>query len=236
MTAIYKMFGYMVKQITREMMMLMLVVAPTLMGVVFKFGIPLFERMVLSRYGMQEILVPYYEMISWLFAMVIGILFAFVGGLVVLGEIDEHVTRYIVITPVGVSGYLFSRILLPALFSMIISIVFIPLFSLCRIDVTTLAVMVIYNSLSGIVTALLVVSISSNKVEGMAIGKLSGLFGAAFFIPLLIKGNVKYVFCLLPMYHIGNWYEKGGMVNLVVSAVLFVGWIYVLYVRFRKKL
>ena len=60
------MFFYMVKQITQEMMMIMLVIAPMLAGLFFRVGIPLVESKILIRFGLEEVLVPYYEYFSWL--------------------------------------------------------------------------------------------------------------------------------------------------------------------------
>ena len=85
MRAANKMFVYMVKQITQEMMMILLAIAPVLAGLFFRIGIPLLENTVLLHYGLEKILVPYYEIFSWLLAMLTGMLFEFVGGLVVLG-------------------------------------------------------------------------------------------------------------------------------------------------------
>ena len=45
MRAVNRMFIYMVKQITQEMMMLMLAIAPVLVGVFFRIGIPLSESL-----------------------------------------------------------------------------------------------------------------------------------------------------------------------------------------------
>lgn len=56
------------------------------------------------HYGLGSVPVLYYEMFSWLLAMVTGMLFAFVGGLVVLGEIDDNVAKYILVTPAGMRG------------------------------------------------------------------------------------------------------------------------------------
>ena len=113
MRAVNRMFIYMVKQITQEMMMLMLCIAPVLVGVFFRIGIPFLENTVLKHYGFERMMIPYYEIFSWLLAMLTGMLFAFAGGLVVLGEIDDNVAKYIMITPVGMRGYLGSRIIIP---------------------------------------------------------------------------------------------------------------------------
>ena len=53
MRAVNRMFIYMVKQITQEMMMLMLAIAPVLVGVFFRLGIPFLENTVLKNYGFE---------------------------------------------------------------------------------------------------------------------------------------------------------------------------------------
>lgn len=236
MKATVRMFGFMVKEILQEMMLILLIVAPILAGCFFRFGIPFLEKSVLSRYGFDTILVPYYELFGWLFAMLTGMLFAFVGGLVVLSEIDDHVTRYIMVTPAGIWGYLGSRIMIPALLSGVMALVCVPLFSLCELSALRVIVMVFSTVLSGIVTALLVVAISSNKVEGMAVGKLSGLFGMTFFIPLFVRGTVRYVFGIFPMFWIGRWYQSPHVLYLIVAAAEFLIWIICLWRRFLHKI
>lgn len=89
---------------------------------------------------------------------------------------------------------------------------------------------------SGIVTTLLVVAISSNKVEEMAVGKLSGLFGMVLFVPYAITGTIKYVFFMFPMFWIGEWSLYGGWEKLIVAFVEFIVWIYILFLKFKKKM
>lgn len=235
MRAVNRMFFYMVKQITQEMMMIMLVIAPMLAGLFFRVGIPLVESKILIRFGLEEVLVPYYEYFSWLLAMLTGMLFAFVGGLVVLGEMDDNVAKYIIVTPAGLKGYLGSRILIPAFISGAVALVCVPAFSLTSFSPAKLIVMVASTMVSGIVTSLLVVAISSNKVEGMAVGKLSGLFGMTFFVPLAVKGLVKYVFSIFPMFWIGEWTLSGGWWKLVMAFLEFAVWMILLFRRFEKK-
>ncbi len=236
MRAANKMFVYMVKQITQEMMMILLAIAPVLAGLFFRIGIPLLENTVFIHYGLERILVPYYEIFSWLLAMLTGMLFAFVGGLVVLGEIDDNVAKYIMVTPAGIRGYLSSRILIPAFISGLVALICVPVFSLVRIGVAKLMVMVISTLLSGIVTAMLVVTISSNKVEGMAVGKLAGLFGMVFFVPAVVTGMIKYAFCLFPMFWIGEWSISGKWVYLILAFVEYGIWSVVLVFKFRRKM
>lgn len=236
MKAVNKMFLYMVKQITQEMMMIMLAIAPVLTGLFFRIGIPFLEEHILRHYGLEQIIIPYYEIFSWLLSMLTGMLFAFVGGLVVLGEIDDNVAKYIMITPAGIRGYLCSRIIIPAIISAVVALICVPIFSLVDIGFVKLIIMVLTTMLSGIITTLLVVAMSSNKVEGMAIGKISGLFGVMYFVPLLVTGTIRYVFCLFPMFWIGEWNVYGGGEKLIIAFFEFVIWICIMLWRFYTKM
>lgn len=236
MKAVNKMFLYMVKQITQEMMMIMLAIAPVLTGLFFRIGIPFLEEHILRHYGLEQIIIPYYEIFSWLLSMLIGMLFAFVGGLVVLGEIDDNVAKYIMITPAGIRGYLCSRIIIPAIISAVVALICVPIFSLVDIGFVKLIIMVLTTMLSGIITTLLVVAMSSNKVEGMAIGKISGLFGVMYFVPLLVTGTIRYVFCLFPMFWIGEWSVYGGGEKLIIAFCEFPIWICIMLWQFYKKM
>jgi len=236
MKAVNKMFLYMVKQITQEMMMIMLAIAPVLTGLFFRIGIPFLEEHILRHYGLEQIIIPYYEIFSWLLSMLTGMLFAFVGGLVVLGEIDDNVAKYIMITPAGIRGYLCSRIIIPAIISAVVALICVPIFSLVDIGFVKLIIMVLTTMLSGIITTLLVVAMSSNKVEGMAIGKISGLFGVMYFVPLLVTGTIRYVFCLFPMFWIGEWSVYGGGEKLIIAFCEFLIWICIMLWQFYKKM
>ena len=232
-----KMFGFMVRQITKEAMMILLLIAPFLAGSLFKFGIPMAEKYICSYFGFTECISPYYDLFDWLLAILIGMLFAFVGGLVSLGEIDDKLTMCYSVTPGGKLGYILSRIVYPAVLSGVAALLLIPVFSIGNLRLLNLFVMVISAVLSGIVTALLVIAISSNKVEGMAVGKLAGGFGAVFFIPLIVKGYVGYIFSPFPMYWIGKFtFEVSNRWYLVAALILFAIWIVGLYKMFAKKI
>lgn len=232
----FRLFQQMVKQIASEAMLILLVIAPILAGSLFKFGIPLLETKLLTRFGYGEVLVPYYGYFNWLLALLSGMLFAFVGALVVLGEIDDGVAKYICVTPAGATGYLAARIFLPAIVSGIVASIIIPVFSLVHIDFKTLFIMIVATVLSGIITSLLVIAISSNKVEGMAIGKLSGGFGMILFVPLIVKGPIQYLFSLFPMFWIGKYIQDEMWIALPLSLILFAGWISCLMRKFRKRI
>lgn len=237
MTKSINMFVFIVRQITREAMMVLLLIAPFLAGAMFKYVIPPAEKYICAYFGRESCISPYYDVFDWLLAMLIGMLFAFVGGLFCLGEIDDRIVMYYSVTPGGKAGYILSRIVYPAILSGVMAVILVPVFSIGSLDIVKFGVMIISTVASGIVTALLVIAISSNKVEGMAVGKLAGGFGAVVFIPLLVKGNIAYVFSLFPMFWVGKFaFEFQNVWYVLAAFLLYAIWIGGLYRLFARRI
>lgn len=232
----FRLFLQMIRQIAREAMLILIICAPILAGSVFRFGIPLLETAILSKFGYENVLIPFYGYFNWLLAVLCGLLFAFVGAVVVLDETDSGVTKYICVTPVGAGGYLAARIFFPAILSGFFAGIIVPAFSLARVQAGELLLMVGSTVLSGIITSLLMIAISSNKVEGMAVGKLSGLFGMILFIPMIVKGPVQYVFFIFPMFWIGKYLLNPNGAALFFALILFAGWTGFLVQKFKRRI
>ena len=130
----FRLFLQMIRQIAREAMLILIICAPILAGSVFRFGIPLLETAILSKFGYENVLIPFYGYFNWLLAVLCGLLFAFVGAVVVLDETDSGVTKYICVTPVGAGGYLAARIFFPAILSGFFAGIIVPAFSLARVQ------------------------------------------------------------------------------------------------------
>jgi len=91
------------------------------------------------------------------------------------------------------------------------------------------------GTLQGIITSLLILTISSNKLEGMAVAKLSGLmiFGAA--IPFFIKDDLQYVLFSLPSFWIGKAVCENILLYMFPAFTLSAMWICFLLKRYLRK-
>ena len=236
MRKIWMMFAQMIKQIGRDYMLLMLCIAPVLAGLVFRFGVPVLERFLCDYFSANEILAPYYYIFNWLLAVLPGLLFAFVGGLVALGEIDDKIAGYMEVTPAGNTGYLISRIGIPSLFSMVAGVAVIAVFGLSSMKWTDILVLCAGSSLTGTITALLVIAISTNKVEGMAIGKLAGFLSIGMFVPVIFASPIQYVAGVLPTFWMGKYMLEGHAGNLLAFAAVYLIWLVFLMKKYRKKI
>lgn len=229
------MFRQMINQISRDMMMALLCITPILAGLALHYGIPLIEQLLCSYFGRDSIIEPYYFVFDWLLALLPGMMFAFTGSLVILGEIDDKIAGYMAVTPAGNSGYLFSRLGYPAIIAVVFDYILLNIFSLSNLSTRALLILCISSSLMGIITALVVIVASTNKVEGMAIGKLSGLISVGMFVPLLFSTPIQYVTAFLPSFWIGKFLLEGNLWYLILFLILFIIWLYILIRKYKKK-
>lgn len=85
-----------------------------------------------------------------------------------------------------------------------------------------------------IITALLVIAISTNKVEGMAIGKLSGLISMGMFVPLLFDTPIQYAAGFLPSFWVGKYLLEKQIWHLLFFLFLFFIWLYILIRKYNS--
>ncbi|MGO5051589.1 ABC transporter permease [Lachnospiraceae bacterium LCP25S3_G4] len=228
-------FCQMITQIRRDFMLLMLCVAPILAGVAFRFLIPEVEHLLCSYFGKDQIIEPFYYIFDWMLAMFPGTMYAFTGALVALGEIDDKIAGYMAVTPEGVDGYLMARFGYPTIISGVMSMITLSVFGLTDIDTLSFGALVISSALMGATTAMLVVAVSTNKVEGMAVGKLSGLILMGMYVPIILHTPVQYAFGVMPSFWIAKFLLSKEEVYLVGFVLVYVIWMWGLYQRFKKR-
>jgi len=176
MKAVYISFTQMLRQMTQDIMLIVIAFVPFLAGVVFMFVIPAAESLLTGYFGTDAVLSPYYELFDLFLIILTPVMLNYAAAMVILEESDDHLTAYLAVTPLGKIGYLLSRLGGMGLISFPVSIFVGLLFQLSHICVWMAAGLALSGVVQGIVTALLIVSFSSNKVEGMAVGKMASLF------------------------------------------------------------
>lgn len=224
------------KQIYKDAMLIMIIIAPILCGLAFKFGIPYAQELVDKYLGIKEIFVPYYLLLDLLLGCITPLLYCFAAAYVILGEIDEGISGYLAVTPLGKRGYLISRLGIPAGISFVVSLLMLSIFHLTDLPSPLILGIALNSSLMGILEALLVVSISGNRVEGMAVSKLSGLFFLGLPIPFFVKGGVKYLLSFLPSLWTAEYARNRQVGYLLIGITVSILWIALLYRRFNYKL
>jgi len=163
-----------IKNIVRDPMQTLTAIAPLIIIVVLRIVLPI-AREKIQEFFQYDILADY-AMIVVFFSMLIPMMVGLVIGFVILDERDESMITYFAVTPLSKSGYLFFRVIIPAIFSFVFSIVFfLSFYDICPFSFAVILMAATLLAIQAPVFPLLMASIAANKVEGLAVGKLLGM-------------------------------------------------------------
>lgn len=236
MKAIRLSFIQMVTAMRRDMMLFASCLAPILAGFIFRLGIPFLEAVLCEYFDMPAIISPYYRLIDLFFVMLSPTMFCFVSAMVSLEEADERTAAYLFVTPLGKTGYLYARFGVPVAIAFLVTLILLPVFKLTAFSAIAILLLAISGTLQGIIIALLVVTLSANKLEGMAVTKLSSLTISGIAVPFFIKGNVQYALLALPSFWIGKAACENRLPYIFPALILSVVWICVLFNGYLRKI
>ena len=236
MRPILNSFAMFIRQILNDSMLVIVCFASILYAIFFRFAIPQIEILLCQYFDVSAILFPYYLYFDLLLAMLTPFMFCFASAMLMLEEYDVNLSSYLSVTPVGKNGYLFSRIVLPSLIACVVSLVLLMYFSLTHWRMLTLIWVILLSGLSAIIVTMLVFSYSRNKVEGMAIAKLSGIIMLGLPVPFLIHTNLQYVFSPFPSFWIASYVKSGTWWALFFGFVSSAVLILIFYKKFIEKL
>lgn len=236
MNPLFRSFGMFLRQISRDSMLYAVCIAPVLSAFIFRFGVPYAEAMLCSWLGKPSVLAGYYLLIDLFLAVLTPFLFSFASSMVILAEYDENITGYLAVTPVGKKGYLVSRFAFPAAISFFASLVLVSLFALTDWTFLSLAAVCFLACVLSVAVSLLVVSLSRNRVEGMAVAKLSGIALLGLAVPFFLFSEFRYLFYPLPSFWIAKLSLSGNFLYLIPALLTSLLWILALYRRYERKL
>lgn len=236
MRAVRLSFFQMLAAMRRDMMLFAACLMPIIAGLFFRFAIPFLEAVLTERFHIPAIISPYYKLIDIIFMMLSPTTFCFISAMVCLEEADEKTAVYLFVTPLGKTGYLSARFGIPAVTASLITIILFPAFKLTTFSSIAILLFAASGTLQGMIVALLVLTLSSNKLEGMAVTKLSTLTILGAVIPFFIKGNIQYVSFPLPSFWIGKAACENRLLYLLPAFALSVIWICFLLKGYLRKM
>lgn len=225
MRAVRVCFLQMLAYMRRDRMLFAACLAPVLAGLLFRFAIPLLETVLMDWFRLPAVLPPYYALIDIFFAMLSPAMFCFVSAMVSLEETDEKTAAYLFVTPLGRKGYLAARFCMPAIAAFLVTAVLLPVFRLTALSLADTVWLSAAGALQGVIISLLIVTFSSNKLEGMAVSKLSSLMILGAAVPFFIKHKVQYAVSLLPSFWIGKAIVEHVLLFILPAFVLSALWI-----------
>ena len=217
-------------------MLFAVALAPLLTALLFHFGLPAAENALCTWFGKEAILATYYLLFDLILCFMAPFMFSMAAAFVMLDEYDDAIASYLAVTPVGKRGYIFSRLWMPVFLAFLVSLILMRFFSLTEWRWVLLLPVCALTAAMSVLLSLLLFSFSKNRVEGMAMAKLSGLLMLGLAVPFFWESNTIYLFSPLPTLWIGMFATQGGISFAAAALVLSCIWLAVLYRRFERKL
>ncbi len=236
MKPLFRSFHMFIRQISKDSMLYAVCIAPLLAACFFYFGIPCIEVLLCDYFKTASLLTGYYLLIDLFLTIMTPFLFCFASSMVVLTEYDENMAGYLAVTPVGKKGYLISRFLFPSVISFLASTILLHLFALTAWPLSLILITCFLASIHSIATSLLIVAFSHNRVEGLAISKLSGILMFGLVIPFFLFSKIQYLFFFLPSFWIAKLCLDGNFLFIIPALMAVLVWIWILYRKFESKL
>ena len=146
--------------------------------------------------------------------MLSSTMFCFVSAMISLEERDEKTAVYLFITPLRKTGYIVARFGVPSAIAFLAAIILLPVFKLTPLSPLTILLLATGGTLQGMIVVLLLLTFSSNKLEGMAVTKLS----------------------TLPSFWIGKAILESMPLYMLLAFVLSAIWICLLFKRYLRKI
>ena len=218
------------KQIKSDPMMFAACFSPFIMGTLIKFGIPFLER--ITKFSLQA----YYPIFDLLLSIMAPVLLCFAFAMITLEEIDDKVSRYFSITPLGKSGYLFTRLGVPSIISAVIAFIVLLLFSLEKLSIGMTICLALLGSVQAIIVSLMIITLSSNKLEGMAVTKLAALTLLGIPAPFFIHSYYQFAVGFLPSFWVAKAMQNEAVLYFSIGLVVALVWYYFLTKRLFRKL
>ncbi len=237
---VYRVFTIGMRQVLRDGMLLLLIPAPFLMGAALYGLLPLIATFLAQQYGI--IIDPWLPLSDALVATMAPVLTALICAFVILDERDEGTGLYYRITPSGRHSYLLARIGLPMLWAYLSTVLVLFFFTHSTAGMPLIILVSGVGVLQGIASCMLLVAIADNKVEGLALAKLTNIFVLGFFFPWVSASPFRFIVGLLPSFWIGQLIYLAGQPLIALAIPSSLGmlsglvWVRFLYGVFLRRL
>ncbi|MBI4920777.1 MAG: hypothetical protein HY834_03440 [Devosia nanyangense] len=184
--------------VSRDPMLLFAIAMSLAPAAALYFGKPAIDAAALSAFGVASLsayLVPVALLIP---ASLVG----WVSGFLLLEDRDEGTLLAIDVTPVGKSGFLAYRVGITALVSLAITAYAWPLIA-PHVATGTMVLLSLLIAADAVASAVVLPAIARNKVEGLALTKLTNIVSIAPLIAFL-PTPFRYFAGVVPTYWIGE--------------------------------
>lgn len=224
------------KSICRNWALIVALLIPFFCGFILIVFLPILNYFFSCYFQDNETLCSLYPLFQLVLLLLPTLMIAFISVTIVLEEIDCGIAKYLCVTPLNKHGYLFTRFIINCILIIPYTIGINLLFEIYKFTIVKLFSICLLFSIVGCVMALMIITLSKNKVEGMAFMKLvCMLFLLGLIIPFVIANDVQYLFFFLPTFWIAKLAISFDIANFLIASCCSLLWYKVLKRKFEYK-
>lgn len=227
----------------RDPMMLLLLIVPFFFVAIVRFALPLVENIL----NMPGIFLNHQQLILSLLLVISPLLFGSVSGLSILDDRDEGLITVISITPVGRTGYLFHKLIIPLIVGWIGTLIVIPAAGFTALILRVPLKFILLTVLSGfeaVLLGLFMAALADNKVQGLVFMKGLGILFFPGVLVYFFPSPFFYLAFPIPMF----WIMKMGYLlgnpdmavefwlHLIAGTAVHLGWIAFFVKQYLRKI
>jgi fluoroquinolone transport system permease protein len=185
LSALNALAGIDVKSVRRDPMLVWLATFSLALALILRWGVPALASVFARRFEFD--LVPYYPLILSSVTLTMPAIVGAIIGFLLLDQRDDGTLAALQVTPLTLRGYLAWRAAAPMALSILMTAVAMPLTGLMTAGPGALALEAVIAAPMGPIFALFMASFATNKVQGFALMKGSGVVSwpalLAWFVP-----------------------------------------------------
>lgn len=194
------------RQILRDPILMASLLGPLAVIAFARFIFPHLSFWLERQYAFS--LMDYSDFAVTFLLLTIPLLPGTMAGLLMLDERDENMIAYYSVTPLTREGYFVYRLFLPSLLSLLLTSLFFLLSGIAATQMESLYTLLLLT-LEAPCLALFLAAFASNKVEGLALSKISGLLFAGPIIAAFIPDPWQYLGMWIPTFWPAKSYLLG---------------------------
>jgi len=228
------------KKWTRDPLMSFMLIYPALFALIGRYGLPAIAE------ASGFVLANVADIAMVVLLLFTPPMFGAIVGFSILDDRDDRILDSIQVTPLSVHQYLSIRIILAILMSFAACMLMIWFTGLVEMNLTQMLMVSFLMALGSPIIGVLINAVASNKIEGFAVMKGSGMISLFPLLGLFFYDIKEMIFGLAPGFWpakmVGVIFRGEGIHYLSYNQYFLIGMVYVIalnilvYGIFRKKL
>ncbi|KRE96496.1 hypothetical protein ASG89_31285 [Paenibacillus sp. Soil766] len=194
------------RQISKDPMLMASLLGPLALIVCARFILPLLSEWIAKAYGFR--LTDYNDFIATFLLLIVPLLPGTMAGLLILDERDENIISYYAITPLTREGYFRYRLMLPSLLAVLLTTLFLLFSGITNMQMENPFTLILL-ALEAPCIAMFLAAFADNKVEGLALSKVTGLLFVGPIIVSFVPEPWQYVGVIVPTFWPAKCYMTG---------------------------